>query len=438
MKRLLVLAYYVPPLGLSGVQRVTKLAQHLGAHGWACEIVAPTPGAYFARDETLLDDLNAAGVTVHRTRSLDPTRLARAASAPPAPGTASSHTPSTVGGRRHRLLAAATAWAFVPDNKLGWLPFALARAHRLLSAGRFDAVLASAPPYTGLVAGALAARRHGLPLVLDLRDDWLGNPRHVYPTRLHRRLHARLETWTFRQADAILTISEEMRSSVVSRHPALAGRVYVVPQGFDESDFAAPLPARTDDRFRVVYTGVFYDAQRPDVFLDGLARFRAARPEAQADARFVGMVPEGFDALVARHGLSGVVTRVGYLPHAAAVQEQRAADLLWMTVGRRPGAEGISTGKLFEYFGRCRPILGLVPDGTARAALVAYGAAYLADPDDPQAVAKALALAYDDHQRGTAPRPDEAFVRRHGRQALAGDVGRLLDSLVAGTAIAPR
>lgn len=425
-----MLAYYVPPLGLSGVQRVAKLAQHLGAHGWACEIVAPTPGAYFARDETLLDGLNAAGVSIHRTRSLDPTRLARAAPAT-APQTAPSATSSPVGGRRHRLLAAVTAWGFVPDNKLGWLPFALVRAHRLLNTRRFDAVLASAPPYTGLVAGALAARRHGVPLVLDLRDDWLGNPRHVYPTRLHRRLHARLETWTFRQAAAILTISDEMRTSVIARHPALAGRVHVVPQGFDEADFAAPLPPRGDHRFRVVYTGVFYDAQRPSVFLDGLARFLAVRPEARVEARFVGMVPGDFDALVAQHGLSDVVTSVGYLPHAEAVQEQRAADLLWMTVGRRPGAEGISTGKLFEYFGTRRPVLGLVPDGTARAALAAYGAAYLADPDDPQAVAKALALAYDDHQRGTAPRPDEAFVHRHGRQALAGEVAKLLDVLAA-------
>ena len=432
-----MLAYYVPPLGLSGVQRVAKLAQHLGRHGWACEIVAPTPGAYFARDETLLHDLHDAGVTIHRTRSLDPTRLARAAPAT-APQTALPSTPSTVGGRRHRLLAAVTAWVFVPDNKVGWLPFALARAHRLLATGRFDAVLASAPPYTGLVAGALAARRHGLPFVVDLRDDWLGNPRHVYPTRLHRRLHAALEAWTFRQADALLAISDEMRASVVSRHPALADRVHVVPQGFDEADFEGPLPPRTDDRFRIVYTGVFYDAQRPDVFLDGLARFLAARPEAKVEARFVGMVPGHFDALVARLGLCCVVTTLGYLPHAAAVQEQRAAALLWMTVGRRPGAEGISTGKLFEYFGTRRPILGLVPDGTARTALVAYGASYLADPDDPQAVADALALAYDDHRRGTAPRPDEAFVRRHGRQALAGEVARLLNGMAAGTANAPR
>lgn len=411
-----MLAYYVPPLGLSGVQRVASLARHLRAHGWAVEIVAPCPAAYFARDESLLAELLDAGVVIHRTRSLDPTRLPARAR------------PAQVGGAAHRRLGGLTAWAFVPDNKLGWLPFAVAKARALVRTGRFDAVLASAPPYTGLLAGVLAAGP--LPLVLDLRDDWLGNPRHVYPTRLHRRLHARLERWAFRRAGAILTISEAMRAQVAARHPDLAARLHVVPQGYDEDAFEAPLPARETDRYCIHYTGVFYDAQRPDVFLDGLARFRALRPDASVVARFAGTVPDGFDALVARLGLSDVVETLGYVPHARAVALQRSADLLWMTVGRRPGAEGISTGKLFEYVGSRRPILGLVPDGTAREALLAYGAAYLADPDDPEAVAEALVRAYDDERAGTTPAPDEAFVAAHGRRALAGRVARLLDALV--------
>lgn len=417
MPRLLLLAYYVPPLGGSGVQRVAKLAKYLPAHGWDVEIVAPTPGAYFARDEGLLDELHDAGVTIHRTRSLDPTRLGDA-SAP------------AMGGASHRRLGDLTAWAFVPDNKLGWLPFAVAKANRLLATGRFDAVLASAPPYTALVAGALAARRNGLPLVVDLRDDWLGNPRHVYPTRLHRRLHAALERWTFRRASSILTISEAMRAQVAARHPDLAGRLHVVPQGYDEADFEGETPPRTDGRFRIVYTGVFYDAQRPDVFLGGLARFLAAHPEANVEARFAGLVPADFDATVARLGLADAVTTLGYLAHDAAVAEQRAADLLWMTVGRRPGADGISTGKLFEYVGTRRPILGLVPDGTAREALGAYGASYLADPDDPAEVAERLAQAFAAWLLGRLPIPDEAFVRRHGRRALAGAVARLLADAV--------
>lgn len=413
MPRLLVLAYYVPPLGGSGVQRVAKLAAHLPAHGWDVEIVAPSPGAYFARDAGLLAELDGAGVAIHRTRSLDPTRLG--GSKPPAMGSAS-----------HRRLGDLTAWALVPDNKIGWLPFAVAKANALLATGRFGAVLASAPPYTALVAGAMAARRHGLPLVLDLRDDWLGNPRHTYPTRLHRRLHAALERWTFRRASSILTISEAMRQQVAARHPDLAGRLHVVPQGYDEADFSGSLPERSDDRFRIVYTGVFYDAQRPDVFLDGLARFRAAHPEARVEARFAGLVPEPFETLAARLGLLEAVTTLGYLPHDATVAEQRAADLLWMTVGRRPGAAGISTGKLFEYIGTRRPILGLVPEGTAREALVAYGASYLADPDDPAEVAQRLAEAYTAWRGGALPVPDEAFVRRHGRQVLAGDVAAIL------------
>ncbi len=81
-------------------------------------------------------------------------------------------------------------------------------------------------------------------------------------------------------------------------------------------------------------------------------------------------------------GLSDVVNYLGYESHSDIVKRMSEADVLWLTIGKRPGADGISTGKLYEYFGARRPVLGLVPDGVAREDLVRYGAAELADPED--------------------------------------------------------
>ncbi len=67
--------------------------------------------------------------------------------------------------------------------------------------------------------------------------------------------------------------------------------------------------------------------------------------------------------LAARLGIDDFVRYVGYVVHEEAVAQLQATDVLWMTIGKRPGAEGISTGKLFEYFGTRKPILALVPGG---------------------------------------------------------------------------
>jgi hypothetical protein len=52
-RRLLVLAYFYPPLAGGGVHRVLSFTRHLPAHGWACTVVCAGPGDYWVTDPTL-------------------------------------------------------------------------------------------------------------------------------------------------------------------------------------------------------------------------------------------------------------------------------------------------------------------------------------------------------------------------------------------------
>lgn len=414
-----MLAYYFPPLGGSGVQRVASLVRHLPTFGWQPTVVSVRPGTYIAYDDGLAHDVAAAGVEVIRTASVDPTRTGQGGGSLPS-------------GRAGRVLGAITRWGFVPDNKIGWAPFAAAAALRAHRVGAFDVVYASAPPYTALLVAAWLSRRWSRPLVLDLRDDWLGNPRHVYPTRLHRWLHARLERHAVRQAAALLVISEAMGRAVAARHPDLNDRVHVVPQGYEPDDFPSTpeaVPA-ADGRFRIVYTGMFYDVQRPDTFLAALATFVEQHPGVSVQADFYGHVPAGMADRVRSLGLAGVVRVHGYRPHRDVVRAIADASMLWMTVGHRPGADGISTGKLYEYVGSRRPVLGLVPvGGTAAATLRAYGRGWVADPDDEAGAARALGEIFRAWRAGTLPAASETLLREHDRQRIAGTVARLLGRL---------
>jgi len=173
-RRVLLIAYYFPPLGLSGVQRVTKFAKFLPDFGWDVSVLTVKPRSYFAYDESLLTDLDRDEITVHRTASLDPTRFfgSRRIGMPPE-------------GRR-RLVSGISQTLFQPDNKIGWFPFAVREGKRLLHEHTHHVILASAPPYTAHLIGSKLSRETGLPLVLDYRDDWVDNPRHTYPTKWHR------------------------------------------------------------------------------------------------------------------------------------------------------------------------------------------------------------------------------------------------------------
>ncbi|NNE71561.1 MAG: glycosyltransferase, partial [Rhodothermales bacterium] len=272
-RRVLVLAYYFPPLGLSGVQRIARFVKYLPDHGWDPVVVTPEPGGYFAFDPELLSDLEDRGIPIHRTRSLDPTRAFT-------PGAEVS----LPGEQRRRRLSSLSQWLFVPDNKVGWMPFANTKAAELLGGGDFSAILSTAPPYSSHVAAGRLARRFRLPLVLDYRDDWLDNPRHEYPTWFHRRLHAGLEKRAAQRASALVTINDVIAKRLRER---LKADVTVIPQGFDPDDYrpsedrgddgpaerqddAAATPEHPPpDQIAFIYTGVFYDRQSPESFLRG-------------------------------------------------------------------------------------------------------------------------------------------------------------------------
>ena len=407
-RRVLVVAYYFPPMGLSGVQRIAKFVKYLPEHGWQPTVLTVQPGGYFAYDDALLQEVKAAGVDVVRTSSWDPTRLFGKKKTVPLPSE-----------DRRQWLTRLSQMVFVPDNKVGWLPHAIRAGGRVLRDGSFDAILSTAPPYSAHLVAAWLSRSHDVPLVLDFRDDWVGNPRHWYPTPMHRMAQGWLERWCMRRACRALTINHPIRRSLSGGSPETPVRI--VSQGFDPADFTTA-PKDRGARLRFVYSGIFYDAQTPDYFLHALARLRREVPAAasEVEALFVGLVPETSKTLIEELGLSDVVRLVGYVEHREAVAYLRSADVLWMTVGRRPGAESISTSKLFEYFGARKPILALVPPGAAREALAGHGASFVVEPDDVAQIAGALREIYDAWTRDALPVPDADFVEQFDRRRLAG------------------
>ena len=419
MRNVLVVAYYFPPLGLSGVQRVAGFVRHLLEYGWQPTVITAKPRGYFAYDKSLWAPIEDAGIRVVRTKSLDPTRLFR-----------SGATVQLPQETRRQMLAYISNWLFIPDNKLGWQPFALRAGLRQAGAQRFDAVFSSAPPYTGHLIGNKLSRRLKLPLITDFRDDWVGNPRHIYPTALHRRLHIQQERQVLIQSSAITTINRPILDALEERHRGINIRGEVIPHGFDK--YEGPVKVSTHEKLKLVYAGVFYDAQTPEHFLRGISGFLAENPamRPRISATFAGLVPNGFANLIRTLKLEDVVQYVGYLQHTHVVELQQEADVLWMTIGSKSGASGISTGKLYEYMGTGKPILALVPPGTARRTLLRYGAAYIVEPESEAGVIQALNQIASDWNKENFPSPDESFVSMFSRGRLTETLAGILDSVV--------
>ncbi|HUI10507.1 MAG TPA: glycosyltransferase family 4 protein [Bacteroidota bacterium] len=423
-RRVLVIAYYFPPMGLSGVQRTLKFVKYLTRFGWHPTVLTVQPGGYFARDETLLAELEGRNVRIERTSPSGPLRLFRRK---PVVGMPKEW--------KRRLFSRLSDTFFIPDNKIGWKRRAVARALALHRETPFDLVFATAPPFTAFLIGRRIKKKINKPLVLDYRDPWVDYPFKFYPTPLHKLANVLLERRALRASSHVITTNRRVKEQILQRHRFLTYHdIDIISQGFDPEDFPGaphvaarkPRTPPAERRMRVTYAGVFWEDRVPDFFLRALHELFAEKPRLRGriEALFVGKFREENMRLVARLSLQDTVRVVDYLPHRECVAELRASDVLWMTVGDGVG----SPGKVYEYIGARKPILALVPDGYLKATVEEAGGIAVG-PRDVPAIKGALEelLALHEKRQLKGPRPE--VVEKYDRVALTGALVKLFESL---------
>jgi glycosyltransferase involved in cell wall biosynthesis len=182
----------------------------------------------------------------------------------------------------------------------------------------------------------------------------------VYRYAWAAKLIGRIESRMLRDAAAVVTVSE----GLAERLHAFLGRAPIVCyNGFMEPPSGVPATRPwPDERSHIVYTGKLFPGQRdPSTFLSGLAEAIKLDPAlpARLAVDFYGHDDPWLRGLIESRGLGGVVTMHGFVPYAKSLAAQRHASALLFVDWMDPRAEGILTGKLFEYLASGRPILCL-------------------------------------------------------------------------------
>ena len=357
MPRVLIISYYFPPAGGPGVQRIMGLVRHLPSFGWEPVVLTVKGGTFFNRDEESLARVPAS-VPVYRTKAFEPFALYNRLRGKPADEALPiGGVGQGGGGVAARLSQWVRANLFVPDARIGWIPSAVSAAKRLVRHERIDAIITSSPPQTVHLIGRRAALATGLPWIADFRDPWT---QIYYNSELPRcglakRLDLRLEQSVVRSASELVMINEMVRESL----GPLASRGHIIPNGYEEEDFAGEL-APTTEWFELVYSGNIIPLHAPGPFFEAMCSLRGENPEFRAAAKlvFVGTVHPAVREQIERVGLAGVTEFTGFVSHAEAVRRLRMA-----TVALFIGPANLLTSKIFEYLAAGRPMLALAPPG---------------------------------------------------------------------------
>ena len=221
---------------------------------------------------------------------------------------------------------------------------------------RAEAILVSSPPHSIQVLGVRAARRLKIPVIADLRDDWMGNHRSRWRTPIHRLFAGALERLCVNSAAGVILNTEQVYRRFCRRYPERAARFSVIPNGFDEDDFRLPLLSGTrpidDSRASLVYTGSMYG----DFMWERLSALAEDLIECGMDRswRIVSAGPSG----IVPPRLGSVWTHCGTVPadKAMALCRQAGLLLLPMPPGEREPSATVPL-KAYSYLRSERPIL---------------------------------------------------------------------------------
>ena len=437
MKRVLIISYYWPPTGGSGVQRWVKFAKYLPAEGWQPVIYTPENPEQLAVDASLEAEVPAEAEVIRR-RIVEPYEMYKKLLRK------SGHSKEAVevnpvNAQNKSFLQKVAMWIrgnfFRPDPRCLWIRPSVKFLKEYLKEHPVDLIVSTGPPQSMHLIGRLLAKETGLPWIADFRDPWtkIFYFKHLQMTRTTVKWHKKMEKKVLDDATVVVAVSPlvQQEFQAMTQTP-----VELITNGFDECDFTATKNTEAnggpDREFVITHTGLFAADGNPTVLWDVLAE-KCSKDESfkkLMKIRLVGKTDEQILKSIEDAGLSGNLEDMGYQPHAVAVEQQRKASLLILPLRKEPEYKAVLPGKVFEYLASWRPVLGIgQTDGAMSMILNNTKTGLVLNWDDKMSIEKYIDICWKDHLNGRLS-VEDADISQFTRRNLTRRMAQLFDKLI--------
>ena len=433
MKRVLVISYYWPPAGGSGVQRWVKFARYLPAEDWQPVIYTPENPEMTTVDRTLEDEIPQEA-EILKTRITEPYNLYRALTGKKAgdPSGNMGEVNPISGGRKSlsgKIALAIRGNLFIPDPRCLWIRPSVRFLEKYLKEHPVDIIVSTGPPHSMHIIAMKVAKKTGIPWIADFRDPWtrIFYFKHLPLTSWARHRHLSLEKKVLDSASAIVTVTKPLAAEfrTMTKTP-----VHCITNGFDESDFRQII--EPDGFFNITHTGLFASDGNPGTLWKVLEDKCAEDKEFKdmLRIRLVGKTDKEVTESIMANGLAENLRNLGYQTHLVATREQMGASMLLLPQRREPEFKAVLTGKLFEYLASGHPILGIgMTEGAMAEVLEETGRGRMVDWDDYGGTRAFIETCWKGFKEDCTA-PVKGDISQYSRRELTARMARLMESLI--------
>lgn len=421
MKKALIITYYWPPAGGSGVQRWLKFVKYFRNFNVEPIVYTVENPKYPILDETLLNDIPQ-NIEVLKQPIWEPNNILSffGKNKNESAGFLNPN-PSFFG----KILQYIRANYFIPDARKFWIKPSVNYLKKYLLKNKIDVIITTGPPHSLHLIGLKLKQQLGVKWLADFRDPWTEiDYFHQLPLSKNAiKKHHILEQEVLKNADSVLVVGNAMKEN----YSKFNSNVVTVTNGFDGE--ISTLNLELDTKFTITHIGLLNADRNAQILWKVLAEICKENNEFYNDfeLKLIGKVDASVVNNISKNNLSKNVKLIEYVSHNKVVEYQKKSQILLLLVNNVPSAKGIITGKIFEYLMAKRPILAIAPiNGDLACILNNTNAGNIIDFDDAEGLKTQILNLYAKFKQGNL-RVNSKNIEQFHRKELTKKVAEIIN-----------
>jgi glycosyltransferase involved in cell wall biosynthesis len=418
--KVLIITYYWPPAGGSGVQRWLKFVKYLQEFGIEPVVCTVDNANYPKEDATLINEVPK-NIEILKQPIWEPTDILFWKKNKPQKSGVSNVSNSG-------LLSFIRGNFFIPDPKIFWVKPSVKYLQEYLDSNKIDAIISTGPPHSMHLIAQKLHQKNNIKWIADFRDPWsdLYYNKDFNQLLFAKNKNKRLEESVLKNADCVLTVSNSLKEGFSKT----ANRVEVITNGFDD-EVLTENSILLDEKFTISYIGLLPKQSNPTILFKVLKELCAKNENFKNDLKlnFIGDISDEVKTEITDNQLNENTNFVGYVNHTEAIEYQKKAQVLLLLIPNIEKSKGILTGKLFEYLTAKRPILAIGPEeGDLSEILKDTNAGVVVDFNHEEKLASEILKLYYQYKDGDL-KVDSKNIEKYHRKELTKKLASIIKSL---------
>ena len=432
MNRVLIITYYWPPSGGSGVQRWLKMSKYLPKNGWQPVIYTADGAEYPVEDMSLEKDI-APETEVLRHEIVEPYSFYKKFLGINKDEKIKAGFINE-GKRKSSWKENVSVWLrgnlFIPDARCWWIRPSVKFLKKYLKSNPVDAIISTGPPHSMHLIAKKLHKKFNIPWIADFRDPWtdIDFYKDLRLTKWADRIHHRMEKSVLLSANEIVTVGNHCAQGLKK----ICGRdIKIITNGYDFNIDELNNYTKLTDKFTLSHIGIIGANRNPILFWEAIKELVQDDVFAKSlNIRLIGQIDQSVIKSINDNGIGQFVEIIPYIPHSEVLEKQSESQVLLLFINNTPNAKSVLTGKLFEYMASGRPILSIGPsDGDTAAILQETQTGVNVDFLDKDRIKIELKNLFSKYLNNNLSTSHNGSVDKYSRNNLTAEYVKLLNSL---------